>query len=74
MGTSAPRRGIRGIPVIQKLQIAFAWRYLVLGVNPASGKLGWGWIPHLKQTHLKPLLEQGAVDGLVWDTARVACG
>jgi hypothetical protein len=25
--------GLRGVPVIQKLQIVFAWRYLVLGVN-----------------------------------------
>ena len=32
---------LRGIRVVQKVQIVFAWRYLVLGVDTQRGNLCW---------------------------------
>jgi hypothetical protein len=61
--------GIRGIKVVQKVQIVFAWRYLVLGVNTQTGRLRWDWIDRVRQEYLVPVLERWPVDGLIWDNA-----
>jgi hypothetical protein len=61
--------GIRGIRVVQKVQIVFAWSYLVLGVNTQSGELRWDWIDRVRQEFLVPVLESWPVDGLIWDNA-----
>lgn len=35
--------GRRGVKVVQRLQIRYEWRYLVLAVDGRSGKLWWTW-------------------------------
>jgi hypothetical protein len=61
--------GIRSIRVVQKVQIVFAWRYLVLGVNTQTGDLRWDWVDRVRQEYLVPVLESWPMDGLVWDNA-----
>lgn len=61
--------GIRGVPVIQKVQIVFDWIYLLLGVNPQTGQLKWSWVKRMRQEFIAPALEKWSVDALVWDNA-----
>ena len=61
--------GLRGIPVIQKIQIVFHWRYLVLGVNPQTGKLIWAWVERVRQAYLLPVIQRWPADVIVWDNA-----
>jgi len=61
--------GLRGIPVIQKIQIVFDWRYLVLGVNPQTGRLIWDWVEQITQEQLLPVLERWPPAAIVWDNA-----
>lgn len=61
--------GLRGIPVIQKVQIVFDWRYLVLGVNPRTGKLIWDWVEHVRQELLLPVIQRWSANVIVWDNA-----
>lgn len=61
--------GLRGIPVIQKIQIVFDWRYLVLGVNPHTGQVIWDWVERVRQKHLFPVIQRWPADVIVWDNA-----
>ena len=61
------RWGLKGVKIIQRLQIAFRWSYLVLGV--VRGAIRWGWSQGMKQPQLTPVLEEWPVDGVVWDGA-----
>jgi hypothetical protein len=61
--------GIRGIPVVQKIQIVFDWRYLVLGVNPQTGKLIGDWVERIRQDQLLPILQRWPPAAIVWDNA-----
>ncbi len=64
----------RGVKVVQTVQRAYQYAYLLLAVIPAIGQLRWGWIPRLKQEHLKPVLEQWGLAINVWDGAGVHRG
>jgi transposase len=63
------RWGRKGQKVIQRMQIAFHWSYLVLGVDVVWGELHWGWSQGMKQQQLMPILEQWPMNGVVWDGA-----
>ena len=54
---------------MQRLQLRYEWAYLLLAVNPLSGTLKWEWIERMNQEHLKPVLEEWALDCVVWDGA-----
>lgn len=59
----------RGVKVVQKVQFVFEWTYLLLGVNPSTGKLVWDWIDSMKQVDLLPALKTWSVDAVIWDGA-----
>ena len=61
--------GVRGIPVIQKIQIVFDWRYLVLGVNPDRGTLIWDWVERVRQEQLLPIIARWAANVIIGDNA-----
>ncbi|GAB4440325.1 MAG: hypothetical protein Kow00120_08430 [Anaerolineae bacterium] len=63
------RWGLREVKITQKVQIVFAWRYLVLGVNVVTGALKWAWIERVSQTQLIPVVQRWAPDAVVWDSA-----
>lgn len=63
------RWGLRGVKIIQALQIVFAWRYLVLAVDVIRCDLKWDWAKRMNQTELMPIFEQWAPDAVVWDGA-----
>lgn len=46
----------RGVKVPQALQLRYAWRYLLLAVDPVAGTLRWTWLERLTQDHLRPVL------------------
>lgn len=64
----------RGVKVVQTTQREYKYQYLLLVVLPAIGQLMWSWIPRMKQEHLKPILEQWALQINVWDGAGVHRG
>lgn len=57
----------------QPIQLKYEWRYLFLVVEPASGKLHWGWVGSMKASEIRRALDRvvadQAVDALVWDGA-----
>jgi hypothetical protein len=59
----------QGVKVRQRLQFVFEWVYLLLSVNPVTGKLHWAWVKSMKQVDLKPTLETWSPDAVVWDGA-----
>lgn len=63
------RWGLRGVKIIQPIQIVFAWRYLVLAVDVIHLDLKWDWAEHMSQQHLMPIFEQWEFDTLIWDGA-----
>lgn len=68
-GQTRRRWGLRGVKIIQKVQIVFAWRYLVVGVNSVTGALRWAWTTRVRQQELKPLLQRWLPCAVVWDRA-----
>lgn len=68
-GHTRRRWGLKGVKIIQKVQIVFAWRYLVLGVNSVTGTLRWAWTTRVKQQALKPILQRWGAQAVVWDRA-----
>jgi transposase len=64
---------LRGVKIRQPIQLKYEWRYLFLVVEPASGKLHWGWLASMKAGEIRraldALVEDQAVDALVWDGA-----
>jgi transposase len=62
-------RAPRGVKVVQRVQIEYRWRYLLLGVDPRTGALRWQWLDRFRQEHLKPVLAEWAPDAVVWDGA-----
>jgi DDE superfamily endonuclease len=59
--------GRRGVKVIQRRQIVYRWRYLLLGVDAQTGALRWQWLERLRQDHLKPVLAAWRAAAVVWD-------
>lgn len=64
----------KGVKIIQPLQREYKYEYLLLSVNPKSGKLRWAWIARMKQQLIKPILEVWAVKLMFWDGAGVHRG
>lgn len=58
-----------GAVIRQALQLRYAWRYLLLAVDPLSGALRWAWLERLGQDHLRPVLQEWHLDALLWDGA-----
>jgi len=59
----------KGVKIVQRLQFVFEWVYLVLSVDPLTGKLHWDWMTSMKQVDLKPVVAQWHVDAVIWDRA-----
>lgn len=68
-GQTRKRWGLRGIPIIQPIQIEFAWQYLVLAVDVMRCKLYWEWADRMNQTNLMPIFKKWMPDGIIWDGA-----
>lgn len=59
--------GMRGVKVIQRRQIVYRWRYLLLGVDVQAGTLWWRWLDRMRQDQLKPVLADWRAAVVVWD-------
>jgi transposase len=72
-GTTRRVWGRRGVKVRQRLQFQYEWRYLVLVVDPRTGKLWWNWTRTMQADELVGLVrglhERTEVEALVWDRA-----
>jgi hypothetical protein len=58
-----------GVKVVQRVQIEYRWRYLLLGVDPRTGRLQWQWLERFRQEHLKPVVTAWGLDAILWDGA-----
>ncbi len=63
------RWGLRGVKIIQLVQIEFAWEYLVLAVDVRGCGLKWAWVSRMNQEQLLPVFETWSLDAVVWDGA-----
>ncbi len=66
--------GRRGVPVRQRVQLIYEWRYLFVVVDGRAGRVWWEWLPRLRAEALAPLvgglgLGRTELTGLVWDRA-----
>jgi transposase len=68
-GQTRKRWGLRGVPIIQPIQIEFAWQYLVLAVDVVRCKLYWAWADRMNQANLIPIFREWMPDGVIWDGA-----
>lgn len=59
--------GRRGVPVVQRLQLRYQWRYLLLAVDPRAGTLRWQWLERCRAAPIKEALATWAPDAVVWD-------
>lgn len=63
------RWGRKGIKIVQKVQIEFAWEYLVLAINVETAELTWAWSARMNQAHLIPIFQRWSPDAVIWDGA-----
>jgi len=56
------RWGLKGVKLIQPMQIVFQWRYLVLAVDVLHDELRWAWTERMNQEQLVPIFEGWALD------------
>jgi transposase len=42
---------------------------LVLAVSPLSGEIKWEWIERMRQEYIRPVLQEWALEAVVWDKA-----
>jgi transposase len=68
-GQVRKRWGLRGIKIVQKVQIEFAWEYLVLAVDVTRCELRWDWAKRMNQTRLLPIFRAWSPDAVIWDGA-----
>jgi|GEM_PF-273571 len=68
-GQVRKRWGLRGVKIIQKIQIEFAWEYLVLAVDVVRCKLYWAWADRMNQACLIPIFRRWLPDAVIWDGA-----
>jgi transposase len=59
----------RGVKVVQRVQVEYRWRYLLLAVAPLTGEVRWAWIDRMRQEYLRPVLAAWELAGVVWDGA-----
>ncbi len=66
--------GVRGVKVVQRLQLVYEWKYLFLVVDFMRGKWEWEWMDSMKsETVARAVLSvrrHRKVRALVWDGAR----
>lgn len=58
-----------GVKIVQRLQVQYEWRYLLLAVAPLAGTIRWAWVDRMRQDALLPVLEAWQARCLVWDGA-----
>lgn len=68
-GQTRKRWGLRGVPIVQPIQIEFEWQYLVLAVDVVRCKLYWAWADRMNQAQLIPIFEKWMPDAVIWDGA-----
>jgi hypothetical protein len=68
-GQTRRRWGVRGVKIVQRIQITFAWRDLVVAVHCWQGQRPWAWVERVRQHDLVPVLERWSLDAVVWDSA-----
>ncbi len=68
-GQTRKRWGLQGVPIIQPIQIEFAWQYLVLAVDVMRCKLYWAWADGMNQSSLIPIFRKWMPDAVIWDGA-----
>ena len=65
--------GVRGIKVVQLVQIRRQWKYLFAAVNPITGELHWTWIDSMSKENtveaLSEIRERSELRTMVWDGA-----
>jgi hypothetical protein len=62
-----------GVKIVQAVEYAYRWQYLVLAVNGLSGRLWWDWTSGMTSQQLAGVVAQWSRHGLsvvVWDRAR----
>jgi transposase len=59
----------KGVKVAQPVQLVYEWSYLILAVEPLTGRIRWRWIERMRQEQILPVLEEGALEVVVWDKA-----
>jgi hypothetical protein len=59
----------KGVKVAQPVQLLYEWSYLILAVEPLSGRIRWRWIERMRQEQILPVLEEWALEVVVWDKA-----
>jgi DDE superfamily endonuclease len=57
----------RGVKVSQRLQLTYAWAYLLLAVDPRAGTLRWRWLARCRAEPIRAALADWAPDAVVWD-------
>jgi hypothetical protein len=57
----------RGVKVSQRLQLTYAWAYLLLAVDPRAGTLRWRWPARCRAEPIRAALADWAPDAVVWD-------
>jgi transposase len=57
----------RGVTVTQRLQLTYAWSYLLLAVDPRAGTLRWHWLERLRAEALRATLADWALDAVIGD-------
>jgi hypothetical protein len=68
-GQVRKRWGLRGVRIIQKVQIEFAWEYLVLAVDVRRNELRWAWANRMHRGQLIPILAAWLPDAVIRDGA-----
>jgi hypothetical protein len=68
-GQVRKRWGLRGVKIIQPMQIEFAWEYLVLAVDVRRCELQWDWAKRMNQANLIPIFKKWLPDAVIWDGA-----
>lgn len=63
------RWGLRGVPIIQPIQIEFEWQYLVLAVDVMRCQLRWAFADRMNQVSLIPIFKNWMPDSVIWDGA-----
>lgn len=65
--------GVRGVKVVNRLQISYTWQYLVVFVEIHSGRIWWTWVEQMDEGHLLGVMRavgtQTPITTVVWDGA-----
>ena len=59
----------RGVKPVQRVQVEYRWRWLLLAVDPRAGTLRWAWLARFRQDQLRPVLAGWGPAAVVWDGA-----